>query len=67
MITDKQLFAFTQFVGDTISKELEKTELNNHAVCYFGVCPKDAKELVVRCEELDYIVQIDSGYRIATV
>lgn len=67
MITDKQLFAFTQFVGDTISKELEKMELNIHALCYFCVCPKDAKELVVRCEELGYIVQTDSGYRITTV
>lgn len=67
MITDKQLFAFTQFVGDTISKELEKMELNNHALCHFGVCPKDAKELVVRCEELGYIVQTDSGYRTTTV
>lgn len=67
MITDKQLFAFTQFVGDTISKELEKMELNNHALCYFCVCPKDAKELVVRCKELGYIVQTDSGYRITTV
>ena len=67
MITDKQLFAFTQFVGDTISKELEKMELNNHALCHFGVCPKYAKELVVRCEELGYIVQTDSGYRITTV
>ena len=67
MITDRQLFAFTQFVGDVIGQELEKTELINHAVCYFCVCPKDAKELVVRCEEQDYIVQTDSGYRIATV
>ena len=67
MITDRQLFAFTQFVGDTISKELEKMALNNHALCHFGVCPKDAKELVVRCEELGYIVQTDSGYRITTV
>lgn len=67
MITDKQLLAFTQFVGDTISKELEKTDLNSYALCYFGVCPRDAKELVVRCEELDYIAQTDIGYRITTV
>ena len=67
MITDQQLFAFTQFVCDTISKELEKMELNNHALCHFGVCPREAKELVIRCEELEYIEQTNSGYMIKTV
>ena len=67
MITDKQLFAFTQFVGDIISKELVKADLITHAVCYFGVCPKEAQELVIRCEDLEYIEQIDSGYMITTI
>jgi len=67
MITDKQLFAFTQFLGDVITKELVKADLINHAVCYFCVCPKEAQELVTRCEELEYIEQTDSGYMIKTV
>ena len=67
MITDKQLFAFTQFVGDIIGKELEKSELTNQTVSYFGVSPKEAKEFVTRCEELEYIEQTDSGYMIKTV
>lgn len=67
MITDKQLFAFTQFLGDVISKEFEKSDLTNQTIAYFGVCPKEAKELVTRCEELEYIEQTDSGYMIKTV
>ena len=67
MITDKQLFAFTQFVGDVIGKEFEKSDLTNQTVAYFGVCPKEAQELVTRCEELEYIERIDNGYRITTV
>lgn len=67
MITDKQLFAFTQFVGDVISKELEKSDLTNQTLAYFGVSPKEAQELVTRCEELEYIERTDSGYRITTV
>lgn len=67
MITDKQLFAFTQFVGDIISKELVKADLITQAGCYFGVCPKEAQELVIRCEDLEYIEQIDSGYMITTI
>ena len=67
MITDKQLFAFTQFLGDVINKEFEKSDLTNQTVAYFGVCPKEAKELVIRCEELEYIEKTDSGYMIKTV
>lgn len=67
MITDKQLFAFTQFVGDVIGKEFEKSDLTNQTAAYFGVCPKEAQELVTRCEELEYIERIDNGYRITTV
>ena len=67
MITDKQLLAFTQFVGDVISKEIVKADLISHAGCYFGVCPKEARELITRCEELEYIKQTDSGYMITTV
>lgn len=40
MITDKQLFAFTQFLGDVINKEFEKSDLTNQTVAYFGVCPR---------------------------
>ena len=67
MITDKQLFAFSQFLGDVISKEFEKSDLTNRTVAYFGVCPKEAQELVTRCEELEYIKRTDSGYKITTV
>ena len=67
MITDKQLFAFTQFLGDVVDKEFEKSDLTNQTVEYFDVCPKEAKELVTRCEELEYIERTDSGYMITTV
>ena len=67
MITDKQLFAFTQFLGDVKGKEFEKADLTNQTVAYFGVCPKEAQELVTRCEELEYIERTDSGYKITTV
>ena len=67
MITDKQLFAFTQFLVDVIGKEFEKSDLTNQTIAYFGVCPKEAQELVIRCEELEYIERTDSGYIIKTV
>lgn len=67
MITDKQLFAFTQFVGDVIGKEITKADLASKAAANFKVSPKEAAELVTRCEELEYIERIDSGYRITTV
>lgn len=67
MITDEQLFAFTQFLGDVISKEFEKSDMTDQTVSYFGVCPKEAKELVIRCEELEYIKRTESGYMITTV
>ena len=67
MITDKQLLAFTQFVGDVIDKEPEKEALLTHTISYFGVCPKEAKELIIRCEELEYIEQANSRYMIKTV
>lgn len=67
MITDKQLLAFTQFVGDIISKEIVKADLISHAGFHFGVCPKEARELITRCEELEYIDLTDSGYMITTV
>ncbi len=66
MITDKQLYAFTQFMGDTISKDFEKNDLISQTGCYFGVCPKEAMELVTRCEDLEYIERTDGGYMIRT-
>jgi hypothetical protein len=66
-ITNEQLFSFTQFVGDVIAKESTKGALIDHTVCYFGVCPKDAAELITRCEELEYIEKTENGYRITTV
>lgn len=67
MITNEQLFAFTQFVGDTIGKEPTKAGFQKCAHKYFGVSPKDARELVIRCEELEYIEPTNSGYMILTV
>ena len=67
MITEKQLFAFTQFVGDVIGKEFTIAELTNKTVAYFGVCPKEARELLTRCEESEYIERTRRGYKIKTV
>lgn len=67
MITDKQLFAFTQFVGDTIGKEMKKADIQMLAIRYFGVNPKEARELTIRCTELEYIALTASNYKILTV
>ncbi len=66
IITDKQLFAFTQWFSDVFTKTPDEEGFKVPLGAYFGIHPRETDDLFDRCLDLQYIERTTDGIKILT-